>query len=250
MKKIIFLTIGLLFTFSVFAATDSMKTKGDKAYAQSNYVEAIRIYESVLQKGESAEVYYNLGNCYYKHNEMAKAILNYERALLLKPYDSDVRSNLEIARSKTLDKVDPTPDIFFVTWIKALINLLSVDKWAKLGILFFVLFLGFVSLYIFSQRIFLKKIGFVCGLVFVAFTVLSNVFAYKQKNDLVKRDGAIIMSHSVIVRSTPNDNGTKLFEIHEGRKVSVADDTIIDWKEIQLEDGKVGWVHASDIAVI
>jgi tetratricopeptide (TPR) repeat protein len=250
MKRLFLLMFGLFLSISLFAAESNTKEAGDKAYAQSNYAEAIRIYESILQKGESAEVYYNLGNCYYKHNEMAKAILNYERALLLKPYDSDIRNNLEIARSKTLDKVDPAPDIFFITWIKALINLLSVDRWAKLGILFFLLLLGSVSFYIFSNRLLIKKIGFICGLTFLAFTICANLFAYKQKSDLVNRDSAIIMSHSVIVRSTPNDNGTKLFEIHEGRKVSISDNSMTDWKEIQLEDGKVGWVHLSDIQII
>lgn len=251
MKKIVYLVLSLLLIFSSTSyAQGPTKADGDKAYSKNNFNSAIQIYESILKNGESADLYYNLGNSYYKNNEIAKAILNYERALLLEPYNGDIRNNLDIARSKTLDKVDSTPDIFFITWINALINTLSVDKWAKIGIAFFLLMLVSIYFYVFSKGILLKKIGFISGVVFLAFTILTNVFAFKQKSDLLNRDNAIIMSHSVTVRSTPSDNGTKLFEIHEGHKVSITDNTMKDWKEIQLEDGKVGWVHFSDIEVI
>lgn len=245
----------LIFVISLIVATpcwslDKVKADADRAYSKNDYTTAIGLYESILQKGESADIYYNLGNAYYKHNEIAKSILNYERALLLQPYNEDVRNNLEIARSKTLDKVDPAPEIFFITWIKSLINLMSVDRWGKIGIVCFLLFIVAVYFYVFSKRITVKKIGFVGGLIFLTFTVLANIFAYTQRSALIHRDGAIVMSHSVVVRSTPSDGGTKLFVIHDGRKVKVSDDSMADWKEITLEDGKVGWVHKNDIAII
>lgn len=112
------------------------KAEGDSAYIRNDYASAIQIYENLLKKGEAAEVYYNLGNSYYKADDIAKAILNYERALLLEPGNADIRANLEIARSKTIDKVIPVPEVFFVSWTKSLINCLSVDAWAKLGIVF------------------------------------------------------------------------------------------------------------------
>lgn len=109
------------------------KAEGDSAYIRNDYASAIQIYENLLKKGEAAEVYYNLGNSYYKADDIARAILNYERALLLEPGNADIRANLEIARSKTIDKVIPVPEVFFVSWTKSLINCLSVDAWAKLG---------------------------------------------------------------------------------------------------------------------
>ena len=238
-----------------FAATklsddNVTKAQGDSAYMRNDYASAIQIYESLLTKGEAAEICYNLGNSYYKTDDIAKAILNYERALLLQPGNADVRANLEIARSKTIDKVVSVPDIFFVTWTKSLINCLSVDAWAKLGVAFFILLLVSFSLFFFSKQIVWKKSGFIAGIVFLIFVVLSNVFASEQKTELMNRNNAIILSPSVTVRSTPSESGTSLFVLHEGHKIEIKDNSMREWKEIRLEDGKVGWVPASAIEVI
>lgn len=223
------------------------KAEGDSAYMRNDYAAAIQIYESLLKKGEAAEVYYNLGNSYYKAGDIAKAILNYERALLLQPGNGDIRANLEIARSKTIDKVTPVPEIFFVSWFKSLINILSVDAWAKWGIVFFILLLVSCSLFFFSKQVLMKKIGFIAGILFLVLVVLSNVFAAQQENALMNRNEAIVLNPSVTVRSTPSENGVSLFILHEGSKVKIKDDSMREWKEIRLEDGKVGWLPASSI---
>lgn len=98
-----------------------------------------------------------MGNSYYKADDIAKAILNYERALLLQPGNADIRANLEIARSKTVDKVASVPDIFFVAWTKSLINCLSVDVWAKLGIVFLFFCLYHFLFSSFPNRLFGRK---------------------------------------------------------------------------------------------
>lgn len=277
MKKILFFTLSLLLSVNTFAqdstvvdtlqsTNDSIpahaefsaakqqgnvtKAEGDSAYIRNDFASAIQIYENLLKKGEAAEVYYNLGNSYYKAGDIAKAILNYERALLLQPGNADVRANLEIARSKTIDKVVPVPEIFFVSWIKSLINSMSIDAWAKLGVVFFILLLGALYLFFFSKQIVWKKTGFIAGLVFFVFVILANVFASQQKNELIERNDAIVLSPSVTVHSTPSDSGTSLFILHEGHKVEIKDNSMREWKEIRLEDGKVGWVPASAIEVI
>ena len=245
-------SIGSHTEFSVSKLLNGSVTKaeGDSAYMRNDYASAIQIYEALLKKGEAAEVYYNLGNSYYKADDIAKAILNYERALLLQPGNADVRANLEIARSKTIDKVVPVPEIFFVAWTKSLINSLSVNAWAKLGIVFFILLLISFSLFFFSKQIVWKKSGFIAGMIFLFFVVLSNVFASQQKSELMNRNNAIILSPSVTVRSTPSESGTSLFVLHEGHKVEIKDNSMREWKEIRLEDGKVGWVPTSTIEVI
>ena len=277
MKKVISLVFGLLIGLAVWAqgtadtsasAKDSVsigshtefsatksadnvtKAQGDSAYMRNDYASAIQIYESLLKKGEAAEVYYNLGNSYYKADDIAKAILNYERALLLQPGNADIRANLEIARSKTIDKVVSVPDIFFVAWIKSLTNCLSVDAWAKLGIVFFILLLISFSLFFFFYLFIWKKSGFIAGILFLVFTVLSNIFASEQKSELLDRNDAIVLSPSVTVRSTPSESGTGLFVLHEGHKIEIKDNSMREWKEIRLEDGKVGWIPASAIEVI
>ena len=278
MKKILFFAFNLLIAMSLWAEEISLdsiqsgkdsvsigshtefsteksgknitKSGGDSAYIKNDYKSAIQIYEALLEKREAAEVYYNLGNCYYKTNDIAKSILNYERALLLDPGNTDIRVNLEMARAKTVDKITPIPDIFFVAWIKSLINCLSVDAWAKCGILFFILFLVAVALFFFSKQASLKKGGFIGGIVFLILVVLSNVFASQQKAVLVNRNAAIVLVPSVTVRSTPSESGTSLFILHEGSKVELKDNSMREWKEIRLEDGKVGWVPTSSIEVI
>lgn len=278
MKKILFIALGLLMAvtsfgqdslttdstqmiqgdtvsihnaeFSSSKLEDATKAEGDSAYIRNDFASAIQIYESLLRKGESADVYYNLGNSYYKINEIAKAILNYEKALLLQPGNGDIRANLEIARGKTVDKVEVVPEIFFVTWTKALINSMSVDSWAIWGIVSFLLLIVSLYFFIFSKQVVLKKVGFITGIIFLIVVVMANVFASKQKEELLNRDTAIIMSPSVTVRSTPSENGTSLFILHEGHKVNIKDDSMKDWKEIRLEDGKVGWVPVGSIEII
>ena len=229
---------------------NATKAEGDSAYIKNDFASAIQIYESLLQQGEAPEIYYNLGNCYYKTDDIARAILNYERALLLSPGNADIRANLEIARSKTIDKVTPVPEIFFITWIKSLVNSQSSDAWTRTGIVSFLLLLVSLAIFFFTQHIKWKKIGFSAAILFLIVTVLSNLFASQQKSYLTNRNDAIILSPSVTVRSTPSESGTSLFVLHEGRKVEIKDNSMREWKEIRLEDGKVGWVPSSSIEVI
>lgn len=229
---------------------DATKAEGDSAYMKNDYASAIQIYEALLNRGEAADIYYNLGNSYYKADDIAKAILNYERALLLQPGNGDIRANLEIARSKTIDKVEPVPEIFFVSWTKSLINSMSVDSWAVCGVVCFMLLIVSLYFFIFSKQTVIKKAGFISGIVFLVVTILANVFASQQKDELMNRNSAIVMNPSVTVRSTPSESGTSLFILHEGHKVDVKDGSMKDWKEIRLEDGKVGWVPASTIEII
>ena len=244
-------TIGSHTEFSAAAQENSVtKAEGDSAYVKNDYASAIQIYEALLKEGEAAEVYYNLGNSYYKIGEIAKAVLNYERALLLQPGNSDIRANLEVARAKTIDKVEAIPEVFFVSWIKSLINSMSVDAWATLGIISFILLIVALYSFIFSKQILWKKTGFISGIIFLIITICANLFASEQKEHLVIRNEAIVMNPSVTVRSTPSESGTSLFILHEGRKVSIKDNSMKEWKEIRLEDGKVGWVPASAIEAI
>lgn len=253
MKKIYLIAIVLSFTTLARAQEVQevvTKAEADSAYLRSDFATAIQQYERILEQGESVEIYYNLANSYYKSDEIAKAILNYERALLLEPGNGDVRANLEIARSKTVDKVEEIPDIFYVSWFKSLINSTSVDSWAKWSILFFILFIVSLYFFIFSKRTLWKKAGFIAGIVLIVLVISTNIFASYQKENLQNRDTAIVITPSITVRSTPNESGTSLFILHEGRKVKIKDNSMKSWKEIVLEDGKVGWVSTSDIEII
>lgn len=251
---LLFVTSMAIYAQEEIVTTNSLeitKTQADSAYINNDFASAIEMYEQILKdNGESSDIYYNLGNSYYKIDHIAKAILNYEKALLLNPGDGDIRFNLEMAQSKTVDKVVPISEMFFVTWIKSLINTLSEKGWSKVGIISFIIMLVAITLYLFSKRIVWKKVGFIAALFMLSICVLANVFASTQKTEIQKHESAIIMAPSVTVKSTPNEGGTDLFIIHEGRKVTIKDNTMKDWKEIQLEDGNAGWVPTSVIEVI
>ena len=226
------------------------KSLADSAYIRNDFTTAIQIYEMILRTGESADIYYNLGNSYYKIGDIAKAILNYERALILKPANKDIRSNLEIARAKTVDKVTDVPELFFITWLKSITNSMGIQSWAIIAISFFLLFIVSIYFFFFSTKIVARKTFFILALFFLVFCVIANISAAFQRKVRLNRMNAIIISPSVTIRSTPNDNGTSLFILNEGRKVFIKDDSMKDWKEIQLEDGNVGWVKKNDLEVI
>lgn len=250
MKKLSIVLI-LLLGIAQFINAAVTKEEADQTYQANDFAAAIEKYEAILNtEGESADVYYNLGNSYYKEKNIAKAVLNYERALLLNPGDADIRFNLEMARSKTVDQITPVSEVFIVTWMNSLINVMSEKEWGVVGILSFWLMLVSLIVYIFGRRILYKKIGFAGVVVFLLIVIGANIFASSQKAELINRTGAIVMSPSLTVKSTPNESGTDLFVLHEGTKVYVEDDSMREWKEIRLEDGKKGWVQTSTIEII
>ena len=233
-------------------ATDSIEVKpskelADSAYAAGNYITAAAIYEQLLADGESSVLYYNLGNAYFKSDDIARSILNYERALLLDPSNDDIRFNLELANSKAVDRTGETTELFFVRWFHNLANLMTIDTWSIVAIATFLLFILTLALFIFSRRGSVKKTGFTMAVIFLLLAILSLSVAAGQKKRLTVRDNAIVMSPSVVVRSTPSNAGTELFVLHEGRKVHIKDDAMNEWKEIELEDGNIGWIDASAI---
>ena len=234
------------------AQPDTVVTKesADSAYTQGNYQQAISDYEQLLKQGVSADIYYNLGNAYYRMDDMTRAVLNYERALLLAPGDRDIRFNLQMARSKTIDKITPETELFFVTWYRSLVNQLSVDGWARVALFSLALAIVLALVYLFASRIWLRKLGFFGAILLVIVFVLGNVFAHNQKSGLLDRRGAIIMGSAVTVKSTPAQNGTDLFILHEGTKVTITDGQLKDWKQVRVADGKEGWVETSQIEVI
>lgn len=224
------------------------KAMADSAYAAADYTTAIHIYEQLLAThGESAVVYYNLAGAYYKTDEIARSILNYERALLHDPANADVKFNLELARTKAVDKNAVVSEFFFVRWFRDFSSIMSADSWAKCAILCFIILILCFALFIFSKKRKTKKIIFIFALLSLVCSVLANVIASNQKDKLITRENAIIMEPSVTIRSTPSANGTELFILHEGKKVTIKDDSMKEWKEIEIEDGNIGWLPASAI---
>lgn len=241
------LALVFLLMFLPLSANAITKKNADDEYKKENYQQAIRDYEELLKKGASADLYFNLGNAYYRTDNITRAVLNYERALQLSPGDEDIRFNLQMARSKTIDKITPKSEMFFITWYKSLVNLTSVDGWARTSIISIAAALVLVLCYLFAHKVLLSKIGFYGAAILVVVFILSNIFAYEQKCLLTNNTGAIVISPSASLRKTPVANSENNTIIHEGTRLEIVDDTMKDWKQVKLEDGREGWVLSSQI---
>ena len=240
-----------LMTDSAQVAYIPTLSDADSAYIQGDYLTAIEIYESIIEnQGVNATLYMNLGNCWLKRDEIAKAILCYERAYLIDPSDPDIRFNLELARTKTVDKVNPVNELFIVVWFKKLLAVLDVNEWAVLTVILFAVTIFMIGVMLFSKKTGIRKISFSFSVFFLLLSILSFIFATTQMGNLKERDTAIIMSPSVTVKSTPSSAGTDLFIIHEGRKVQILDSSMKEWVEIRLEDGNTGWIPVNVMEII
>lgn len=240
----------MLMAIVSLSASATTKENADAEYKRGNYQQAIKDYTELLKQGVNADLYYNLGNAYYRTDNVTQAILAYERALMLSPGDDDIRFNLQFATSKTIDKITPESKMFFVTWYQSLVNFTSVDNWAVMAIASIVLVLLLVLMFLFGPNVMLRKIGFYGGCLFFVLFVFCNFFAYQQKYNLQNRTAAIVIAPSVTVKKTPANGSSDVFVIHEGTKVDITDKGLKDWRGIRLADGREGWLQTRQIEEI
>lgn len=241
------LMILMLMPLSANAIT---KQNADDEYAKGNYQQAIKDYQEILKAGVSSEIYYNLGNAYYRTDNITQALLAYERALQLSPGDNDNRFNLQYARSKTIDKITPETEMFFVTWYNSLVNFTSVDRWANTAIVSIVMALLLILVFLFAPQMWARKSGFYGSAVFLLLFAFANLFAFQQKHELETKQGAIVIAPTVNVKKTPAASGTDVFVIHEGTRVDITDRGMKQWRGIKLADGREGWLKTSQIEEI
>ena len=168
----------------------------------------------------------------------------------MQPGDNDARFNLQLARSKTVDKIAPEREMFFVTWYRSLVNALGVDAWAIMALVALGLALALLLLYFFSEEERYRRFSFFGALALLVLFLLGNLFAWQQREALTSHRAAIVMSESVPVKNIPSANGTDEFTIHAGTKVNIKDDTMADWTQIALPDGREGWIAPSGIEKI
>lgn len=241
------LMILMLMPLSANAIT---KQNADDEYAKGNYQQAIKDYQEILKTGVSSEIYYNLGNAYYRTDNITQALLAYERALQLSPGDNDIRFNLQYARSKTIDKITPETEMFFVTWYHSLVNFTSVDRWANTAIVSIVMALLLILVFLFAPQMWARKSGFYGSAVFLLLFAFANLFAFQQKHELETKQGAIVIAPTVNVKKTPAASGTDVFVIHEGTRVDITDRGMKQWRGVKLADGREGWLKTSQIEEI
>ncbi len=241
--------VWLLFVLFVFCcmpqhtiaqAAPELYNKASALYKANQFAEAAAVYDKITAQGyRSAEVYYNLGNCYYKMHNNGKAILNYERALKLAPDDEDIVHNLKLAQLTTIDRVQPVPQLAIVTKWNNLLHSFSSKGWAV-----FALVLVWLSLILFAIYLFVSRKGVVLFFTITVFvlSLVSVGLGVKQAHTEDDSGTAILMVANVNVKSAPDENATDIFTIHEGVKLYLCD-RVGNWNKIRLADGKVGWVE-------
>jgi tetratricopeptide (TPR) repeat protein len=252
MQKILFLTGWMISMIccEVLANPDDQFSKANTLYRSGSYKEAVNTYESLISAGyTSSALYYNLGNAYFKTNNIPKSILNYERALKLKPGDEDILFNLRLANQHTVDKIEPLPRLFYQQWWDNFVSMYNEDIWGKAGIALIWVSLLFGALYIFSNTVFLKKSGFFATVLFLVAGSFMLVTGWVQHSRFHNHRSAIITETSAYIKSSPDDKSTSLFMLHSGTKIDIVDE-LTGWKKIRIANGNIGWINEKDIEVI
>jgi tetratricopeptide (TPR) repeat protein len=243
--NIICLILALLLAFKPFAysqRTGELYKTANQLYKSNQFDSAAAIYENIVHQGyKTAEVYYNLGNCYYKVNNISKSILNYERALKISPRDEDVLHNLKIANARVIDKIVPVPQLAIISRWNDLLSSRSSGGWGIMALVFIWLALLAFVVYLFTS---LRRLSFTAGVILILLSLSFAGFAHRESEEEQNPDAAILIIPNTYVKSAPDVNGNDLFMLHEGVKFNVLD-RVGDWYKIHLADGKVGWLEKS-----
>lgn len=247
----------LLVSFSISLSAqdngyvDSLWNAANGAYAEGRWQDALDDYGLISDMGlESASLYCNIGDAYFKDGNTPKAILYYERALRLDPSYDDARYNLELLNNTIQDRIDPVPEFVLKVWIRDICYIMDSDSWAVCFLIFIALSLAMVLMFILSPSVAGRRTGFFTGILTIILAVFSVSFSIWQKNDYMRADDAIVMRPVTSVKSSPSSEASKdLFILHEGTKVKIIDE-VGSWNNIELADGRQGWLPSEDVEVI
>lgn len=246
MRKVLFILFALLISGEIISQDYRQTIKeGNDFYFQKNYMQALNSYLKVVNQGfTSAELYFNIGNSYYRLNKLGYSILYYEKALRLSPNDEDIQFNLKLANSKTFDKLEEFPKIFLTVWWESLVSMLNYKQWAIVFIVLFWIFLAALGLYLLSDKLQLRRIGFYSSSFVFAALILVGVIFYESFHIETKSNEGVLIVESEVVKQSPDIQSNDAFIIHEGIKF-VIEDNVGQWAKIKLIDGKVGWLQKS-----
>lgn len=251
MKRFLSTILFTLCAFVMMAQTPEQRMlQGNAAYRNAHYQAAVKAYTEVLDDGfVSADLYYNLGNAYYRLDELGQAILYYERALRLRPNFRDARENLELAQSKTEDRISPLPELFIVQWARAVVNLFSTTGWRIVLLLFLLITGAAVVCFFVGNNYRLRKASLIGGSITLVLTLLCIVCCISSIRYANAHDSAIVTQPLAVIKSSPEQEGMDKYVLHEGTRLKLNEE-VGDWYKVTLPDGNSGWAEATDITVI
>ncbi|MDE6715299.1 MAG: tetratricopeptide repeat protein [Muribaculaceae bacterium] len=262
MKQFVY-NISLVIALSLFslqASAQSLTEEAEKAYTADNYSEALALYtQAAEQDGVSSDLYYNIGNCYYRMGNNGKAILYYERALNLDPANDNARQNLEFVNNRITDNTNVDETNIIGQMMITIRNSMSANAWATTAIVLFILLLGSIALYVFADAVLLRKIGFFGGIMLLMLTIAANCFAYKSYKRISEKRYAIITVPSVTLSTSPRvpNKNEEAFILNEGTKIYILDsvatksgETVDVWYDVKADDTHRAWINKSNIDII
>lgn len=231
------------------SSPEQLFEEGNMLYKEENFQGALEKYQLILDAEKaSAELHFNMGNAFFKINEIPSAILHYEKARKYNPEDEDIIKNLRMANLETVDKIEAKPEFALTNWWKSLLSSRSIDQWGYLTILLALIATGLWVVYLFANG-FLKKVFFFTGAFVVLLSLVIFFMGMQQKSTQMNNKYAIVFAPSITVKSEPDSDGTKLFVIHEGTKVQLIE-TIDGWSKISLMNGNKGWIKSEQLEAI
>lgn len=248
----LFLFFLCLVNLPKLAAADAQQVfaAANQAYQEGNYRIAADGYESILKSGNvfSKELFFNLGNAYFRLNKIGLSLLNYERALRLDPSDVDIQQNLIVARTRVSDDIEPITNVFFIRWWHYLRGAFPADTWAIFGLL--VLWLGAIgfAFWLLDNERHRKKYGFITGLTAVPLSILLFVLAQTAAS-VLRTPYGIIITHETPLKNAPDPNATTVNNLHEGLKIEILD-IIGTMTKVKLPNGEDGWLPITDVEKI
>lgn len=250
MIKNMFYMVLFLLSTSAFTQNQDLFEKANALYNNGKYAEAIDIYTQILDSGNhSADLYFNLANANYKLSNVAPSIYYYEKALQLKPNDTDLKNNVVFARNMTVDAIDIIPEVGFSKFLKSTTNTMSFDGWAKFSVGLVFCFVILFLVYYFVYSTFYKRLAFIGSITALILVFISLAFAFHKYNLDKNNTPAIVFAQESKVKSDPNVKSKESFRLHAGTKVQVLE-AYNDWKKIKLSDGKTGWIADKDIKML
>jgi hypothetical protein len=234
----------LLFCPTIYAENvQDLFDQAASSYEKQDYKTALKFF-SQIEDAElfSSDLYYNIANCHYKLQQRADAVLYYEKALKLNPTDEDVLFNLQLVQLQLVDKLAEVPQTFYQNWSHGVKNLRTIDQWAKLGLLFSIVFCVFFMIFLFTDTYKLKKNAFKISMSVLLVSVCSLFFAYYSHK--TTKTLAVLMLPNAYVKSAPSSQSEDLFILHEGTKVETLE-VFNQWTKIKLSDGMIGWITSN-----
>ena len=246
--RVITLIAATTITLMASASGIDYVKQGNQAYDSKHYTKAVELYERAAKDGASSTLYYNLGNAYYRLDNRAQAILNYERALKLNPSNSDARNNLEFVREKA-QLVDDNGDSFFSSLLGSWVSRVSSNAWAIIAFLALLLTLAAIALYLTAATVRMQKLGFFGAIAMAAVTIFAIACSIHMHNRCTSHNAAIIMHDKAPVMKAPRTaDKDAAFTLPQGARVEIVDSILTkgaksEWYKIETSDGKEGWMY-------